>query len=62
MIPTFTQQELAELKLRFNNIEINESLSIESDIITLSSGRVVTGNITENGVLQVKNITNFLCG
>lgn len=62
MTPNFTQQELCELKLRFNNIMVNETLQHESVVHTLSTGRIVYGCVDENLVLQVKSVSNFLCG
>jgi flagella basal body P-ring formation protein FlgA len=62
MIPEFTAQELQELKSRFNNIVVNESVENEVIVHTLSSGRIVKGVVTMEGVLQVKSVSNFLCG
>jgi len=62
MTPNFTPQELCELKLRFNDISINESLQNESIVHTLSTGRIVYGSVNENQVLQVKSVQNYLCG
>lgn len=62
MIPAFTQQELTELKSRFNNIVVNENVDNEQIVHTLSSGRIVKGVVTTEGVLQVKSVSNFLCG
>jgi|LakMenEpi03Aug12_release.lakeMendotaPanAssembly.Ray.scaffolds.fasta_scaffold3082859_2 hypothetical protein len=62
MIPEFTAQELQELKSRFNSIVVNESVENEVIVHTLSSGRIVKGVVTMEGVLQVKSVSNFLCG
>ena len=62
MTPNFTPQELCELKLRFNDISINESLQNESIVHTLSTGRIVYGSVNENQVLQVKSVQNYICG
>ena len=62
MIPAFTQQELTELKLRFNSITVNESLESEYIVHTLSSGRIIKGSVDENRCLQIKAVTNFLVG
>ena len=62
MAPNFTPQELCELKMRFNDVSINETLKNESIVHTLSSGRIVYGSVNENLVLQVKSVQDFLCG
>jgi len=62
MIPEFTQQELTELKLRFNDVRVNETLQNASIVHTLSSGRMIYGYVNENQVLQVKSVQNYLCG
>jgi flagella basal body P-ring formation protein FlgA len=62
MIPAFTAQELQELKSRFDSIVVNESVENEVIVHTLSSGRIVKGVVTMEGVLQVKSVSNFLCG
>jgi hypothetical protein len=62
MIPNFTAQELQELKSRFNNIVLNENVQNEVIVHTLSSGRIIKGVVTVEGVLQVKSVSNFLCG
>jgi hypothetical protein len=62
MTPNFTEQELKELKIRFNDIVVDDSLVSESIVHTLSTGRIVKGNITENQVLQVKSVSSYLCG
>ena len=61
-IPTFTEQELKELKQRFNSIIVNESVENEVIVHTLSSGRIIKGVVSAEGVLSVKSISNFLCG
>ena len=60
-IPAFTEQELKELKNRFNSIIVNENLEQDVIVHTLSSGRIVKGIVVE-GVLQVKSVSDFLCG
>jgi hypothetical protein len=57
-----TEQEMKELKSRFSSFVVNEN--IENDIIvhTLSSGKIVKGSVTVEGVLQIKSVSNFLCG
>ena len=62
MTPNFTEQELKELKIRFNDIIVDDSLVSESIVHILSTGRIVKGNITENQVLQVKSVSSYLCG
>lgn len=62
MTPNFTEQELKELKIRFNDVIVDDSLVSASIVHTLSSGRIVKGNITENQVLQVKSVSSYLCG
>ena len=62
MTPNFTSQELCELKLRFNDIKINEALQNDSIVHTLSSGRIIYGYVNENQVLQVKSVQDYLCG
>lgn len=62
MTPNFTEQELKELKIRFNDVIVDDSLVSSSIVHTLSSGRIVKGNITENQVLQVKSVSSYLCG
>jgi flagella basal body P-ring formation protein FlgA len=62
MLQTLTQQELTELKMRFNGITVNESLQYDSIVHTLSSGRIIKGTVDENRCLQIKAITNFLVG
>lgn len=62
MIPNFTAQELQELKSRFNNIVLNENVQNEVIVHTLSSGKIIKGVVTVEGILQVKSVANFLCG
>lgn len=61
MSVNFTQQELTELKNRFSSIVVNENVDHEVIVHTLSSGRIIKGVVTLEGVLQVKSVTNFLC-
>jgi hypothetical protein len=61
MSVNFTQQELTELKNRFSSIVVNENVDREVIVHTLSSGRIIKGVVTLEGVLQVKSVTNFLC-
>lgn len=56
-----TEQELKELKNRFNNIVVNETVDNEVIVHTLSNGKIVKGVVVEN-VLQVKSVSEFLCG
>lgn len=57
-----TEAEKLELKNRFSTFVINESVENEQIVHTLSSGKIVKGNITAEGVLEIKSVTNFLCG
>lgn len=57
-----SDQEIKELKSRFNNIIVNENVEHEVIVHTLASGKIVKGVVTENGILQVKSVSNFLCG
>lgn len=61
MSVNLTEQEIKELKTRFSGFVINESIANDTIIHTLSSGRVVYGNVTVEGVLEIKSVTNFLC-
>jgi hypothetical protein len=62
MSVNLTDQELQELKSRFSTFVINEN--VENDVIvhTLSTGKIVKGNVTVEGILQIKSVSNFLCG
>lgn len=57
-----SDQEIKELKGRFNNIVVNENVEHEVIVHTLSNGKIVKGVVTENGILQIKSVSNFLCG
>ena len=62
MMNDLTEQEMTELKLRFNNVIFDDSLQSEQIVHTLSNGKIVKGNITENQVLQIKSVSSYLCG
>ena len=53
---------MKELQSRFSIVLVNESISNETIIHTLSTGRIVKGTISENSVLQVKSVSDYLCG
>jgi hypothetical protein len=57
-----TENEMKELQSRFSIVLVNESISNETIIHTLSTGRIVKGTISENSVLQVKSVSDYLCG
>lgn len=57
-----TPSETNELKLRFNNVIINESVDNKSIVHTLSSGRIVYGHVNENQEVVVNSVTEYLCG
>ena len=57
-----TEQELKELKSRFNNIVVNETVDNEVIVHTLSNGKIVKGVVNSENVLQVKSVSEFLCG
>lgn len=61
MSVNLTEQEIKELKSRFSSFVINENVQSDTIIHTLSTGRIVKGNVTVEGVLQIKSVTNFLC-
>lgn len=62
MSVNLNEQEMAELKARFNNFLVNEAVENEQIVHTLSTGKIVKGVVTVEGVLQIKSVTNFLCG
>jgi len=57
-----TENEMQELQNRFSIVLVNESISNDIIIHTLSTGRIVKGSISENNVLQVKSVSDYLCG
>lgn len=57
-----TENEMQELQNRFSIVLVNESISDDIIIHTLSTGRIVKGSISENNVLQVKSVSDYLCG
>lgn len=62
MTVQLSEKEMDELKYRFNSIVINENIE-KSDIIhTLSTGKIVKGDVTESGILIIKSVSSFLCG
>ena len=52
---------MEELKGRFSTVMINETISNDSIVCTLSTGKVVNGVVTENGV-QIKSVSELLFG
>lgn len=61
MSVNLTQKEMEELNNRFSTVTINESLDFDTVVYTLSTGRVVKGVLSENGV-QVKSVSELLFG
>lgn len=61
MSVNLTEQEIKELKSRFSSFVVNESINSDQIVHTLTTGKIVKGNITAEGVLQIKSVTNFLC-
>lgn len=57
-----TESEKKELKSRFSKFVVNESVENEQIVHTLASGKIVKGNVTAEGILQIKSVTSFLCG
>jgi hypothetical protein len=57
-----TENEMQELQNRFSIVLVNESISDDIIIHTLLTGRIVKGSISENNVLQVKSVSDYLCG
>ena len=62
MSVNLTPKEMEELKGRFSTVMINETISNDSIVCTLSTGKVVNGVVvTENGV-QIKSVSELLFG
>jgi hypothetical protein len=57
-----TEVEKKELNMRFSKFVINESVETDQIVHTLSTGKIIKGNITAEGVLEINSISNFLCG
>lgn len=62
MSVNLTENEMKELQSRFSIVLVNESVKNEQIVHTLTSGKIVKGNVTAEGILQIKSITSFLCG
>lgn len=61
MSVNLTDVEIKELKNRFSSFVVNESVNTDQIVHTLSTGRIIKGAVTIEGVLQIKSVTNFLC-
>ena len=61
MSVNLTDVEIKELKNRFSSFVVNESVNTDQIVHTLSTGRIIKGIVTIEGVLQIKSVTNFLC-
>jgi hypothetical protein len=61
MSVNLTPKEMTELQGRFSTVMINETISNDTIVYTLSTGKVVNGVVTENGV-QVKSVSELLFG
>jgi len=61
MSVNLTPKEMEELQGRFSTVMINETISNDTIVYTLSTGKVVNGVVTENGV-QVKSVSELLFG
>ena len=61
MSVNLTPKEMAELQYRFSTVMINETISNDTVVHTLSTGKVVNGVVTENGV-QIKSVSELLFG
>jgi hypothetical protein len=61
MSVNLTPKEMSELQGRFSTVMINETISNDTIVCTLSTGKVINGVITENGV-QIKSVSELLFG
>jgi hypothetical protein len=61
MSVNLTPKEMSELQGRFSTVMINETISNDTIVYTLSTGKVVNGVVTENGV-QIKSVSELLFG
>jgi hypothetical protein len=61
MSVNLTPKEISELQGRFSTVMINETISNDTIVYTLSTGKVINGVITENGV-QIKSVSELLFG
>jgi hypothetical protein len=61
MSVNLTPKEMSELQGRFSTVMINETISNDTIVYTLSTGKVINGVITENGV-QIKSVSELLFG
>jgi hypothetical protein len=61
MSVNLTPKEMEELQGRFSTVMINETISNDTIVYTLSTGKVVNGVVTESGV-QVKSVSELLFG
>ena len=59
MSVNLTPKEMEELKGRFSSVMINETISNDTIVYTLSTGKVVNGSIVEGGV-QIKSVSELL--
>lgn len=57
-----TEQELNELKSKYNNVQYNELLGFDSKTEKLSTGKIVKGYVTENNIFMVKSASELLLG
>ena len=57
-----TEQELNELKSKYNNVQYNELLGFDSKTEKLSTGKIVKGYVTENNIFVVKSASELLLG
>lgn len=61
MSVNLTPKEMEELRGRFSTVMINETIIHDTIVYTLSTGKVVNGVVTENGV-QIKSVSELLFG
>ena len=57
-----TEQELNELKSKYNNVQYNELLGFDYKTEKLSTGKIVKGYVTENNIFMVKSASELLLG
>lgn len=56
-----TEQEKQELSQKFKKVVINEMSNQKQDTVTLSTGRIVKGVITQEGII-ISEATELLFG
>ena len=61
MSVNLTPKEMEELRGRFSTVMINETISNDTIVYTLTTGKVVNGVVAENGV-QIKSVSELLFG